>query len=83
MDERKLLVEFDRTDASYEYKIKKTIGQQNADLQIRKFNNNAQAYYLILGNKEKQSTDPKAYNLNIAKFVTFLEEAKSSFASSK
>ncbi|WP_109833026.1 protein-disulfide reductase DsbD family protein [Reichenbachiella versicolor] len=69
--------------STYDSKIKKTIGQQNADLQITRFNNNAQPYYVVLDTNGDLLLPPKAYDLNIANFVAFLDEAKKIFSSSK
>lgn len=62
--------------SKYDNKVKKTIGKQNADLQITKFNNNAQPFYLILDHNEELLVAPKSYDLNISNFVDFLEAGK-------
>jgi hypothetical protein len=41
-------------------KSKKTIGKQNADFQIRKFNNNAQPFYVILDQNGELLVEPKS-----------------------
>lgn len=79
IDERYELPEAEWYVSDYDGKEKKTIGKQNADFQITKFNNNAQPYYVILDNKEELLVKPKAYDTNIMNFVTFLEEAKAEF----
>lgn len=65
--------------SSYDGKEKKTIGKQNADLQITRFNNNAQPYYVILDANENLLVKPIAYDLNPMNFVSFLEEAKKNY----
>jgi thiol:disulfide interchange protein DsbD len=60
-------------------KEKKTIGKQNADLQITKYNANAQPYYVIIDPNEKTLVEPKAYDLNIQNFVNFLDAGKTAF----
>lgn len=65
--------------SSYDGKIKKSIGKQNADFQITKFNNNAQPYYVILDTDGALVPPIKAYDLEIANFVAFLDEAKAEF----
>jgi thiol:disulfide interchange protein len=60
-------------------KEKKTIGKQNADLQITKYNANAQPYYVIIDQNEKTLVEPKAYDLNVQNFVNFLDAGKASF----
>ena len=61
--------------SSYDQKTKKTIGKQNADFQITRFNNNAQPYYVVLNEDEELLVTPKAYDLNISRFVDFLDLA--------
>lgn len=53
-------------------KIKKTIGKQNADLQIDKFKTNSQPYYVIIDANENLLTQPKSYNLDANLFMDFL-----------
>jgi thiol:disulfide interchange protein DsbD len=66
--------------SSYDQREKKTIGKQNADLQISRFNANAQPYYVLINpNTEKVLVEPKAYDLKIQNFVDFLEAGKSAF----
>ena len=62
--------------SEYDGKVKKTIGKQNADFQITRYGNNAQPYYLILSPDGTILTEPKAYDLNVDNFVTFLEQGK-------
>ena len=66
--------------STYDQKVKKTIGKQNADFQITNFNNNAQPFYVILSPDEKLLTSPMAYDLNVNNFVEFLEEGKDALA---
>ncbi len=80
IDERYTLPESEWYTSTYDGKIKKTIGKQNADFQITKFNNNAQPYYVILDHGEELLVPPKAYDTNIQNFIDFLEAAKSAFA---
>lgn len=65
--------------SSYDDKVKKTIGKQNADFQIRRFNNNAQPFYVILSAEGEVLTNPTAYDLNVDNFVAFLEKGKQAF----
>jgi thiol:disulfide interchange protein len=54
--------------------IKKTIGAQNLDFEITKFNGNAQPYYcLVDSNTEELIKPPLAYELDVDKFLRFLE----------
>ncbi len=69
--------------SSYDGRIKKTIGRQNADFEIQKTGNPAQPFYVIIDNQEKPLVMPMAYNLNVDTFVKFLDESLTNFKSGK
>ncbi|WP_111668929.1 protein-disulfide reductase DsbD family protein [Algoriphagus litoralis] len=79
IDERLELPESEWYTSSYDGKVKKTLGKQNADFQITRFDNNAQPYYVILDHNEELLAKPRGYNTNIAAFVEFLDGAKKEF----
>ncbi len=79
IDERLELPESEWYTSSYDSKVKKTLGKQNADFQITRFNNNAQPYYVILDHQEQLLAKPRGYNTDIAAFVEFLDGAKREF----
>lgn len=60
--------------SKYDGKLKKTIGKQNADFQITRFENNAQPYYVLLSPDGELLVEPQAYNLDIPTFVAFLDK---------
>ncbi|MFZ9143587.1 MAG: cytochrome c biogenesis protein CcdA [Aquirufa sp.] len=64
---------------------KKTLGDQNLDFQISRFNSNAQPHYVLLDprNDAKPMVPPVAFDANVAHFVTFLDQGKSIYQSSK
>jgi thiol:disulfide interchange protein DsbD len=66
--------------STYDQREKKTIGKQNADLQISRYSANAQPYYVLIDANEKVLAEPKAYDLNVANFVAFLETGKKAFS---
>ena len=78
VDEKTELPDSEWYTSEYDGKVKKSIGKQNADLQITRFNNNAQPFYVILDTNENLLAPPKAYDLNIGNFVAFLDVASSS-----
>lgn len=80
VDDKTELKESDWYVSEYDNKTKKTIGKQNADLQIRKFNNNAQPFYLILNHNEELLLEPKSYDLSISNFISYLDSGKTIFA---
>jgi len=79
VDDRTELPESEWYTSEYDGKVKKTIGRQNADYQIKQYNNNAQPYYVILDNDEQVVINPRAYDLSIEGFTAFLEDAKTRF----
>ena len=79
VDDKTQLEEEEWYTSSYDGKTKKSIGKQNADFQIRRFNNNAQPFYVLLDHNENLLVEPKAYDLDISNFIRFLDEGKSNF----
>lgn len=80
VDEKMELPESEWYTSEYDGKVKKTIGRQNADFQITRFNNNAQPYYVLLNNQGELLKEPKAYDLSVQNFIDFLDEGKERFA---
>ncbi|TRX58368.1 disulfide bond formation protein DsbD [Fulvivirga sp. M361] len=74
VDDKTDLPESDWYTSSYDSKVKKTIGKQNADLQIRRLNNNAQPFYILLGADEKVLVSPVAYDKEVDNFIRFLDK---------
>ncbi|GAB3001407.1 thioredoxin family protein [Cyclobacterium sediminis] len=83
IDERYTLPEEQWYTSTYDNKVKKTIGKQNADFQITRFNNNAQPYYVILDHEEELLINPIAYETDIQKFIDFLDKASKEFKNRK
>jgi thiol:disulfide interchange protein DsbD len=81
IDERLELPESNWYTSSYDGKMKKTLGKQNADFQITRFNNNAQPYYIILDHQEQLLATPRGYDTDIPAFVAFLDRASAEFRS--
>jgi thiol:disulfide interchange protein DsbD len=79
VDDKTELPESEWYTSSYDKKIKKTIGKQNADLQITRLNNNAQPFYVLAGTDERVLISPKTYDLSAENFVRFLEAGKRKF----
>lgn len=80
VDDKTELPENEWYTSTYDNKEKKTIGKQNADLQISKYNANAQPYYVLIDGDANLLTEPKAYDLNIQNFVNFLDAGKKAFS---
>ena len=81
VDDKKELPEDQWYTSEYDQKVKKTIGKQNADLQIRLYGNNAQPFYVLLdpNNPQHPLVDPVAYNKSIPDFVDFLDKGLKSY----
>ncbi|HCW06036.1 MAG TPA: disulfide bond formation protein DsbD [Cytophagales bacterium] len=79
VDDKTELPESEWYTSRYDSKLKKTIGKQNSDLQITNLNNNAQPFYVLLGEDEKVLVTPGHYDLNVDHFVKFLDEGKQKF----
>ena len=79
VDDKTELPENDWYTSTYDKKVKKTIGKQNADLQITNLNNNAQPFYVLVGNDERVLVSPYGYNLNPEKFAQFLDAGKKKY----
>ena len=61
-------------------KLKTTIGDYIADLQLRKFNSNARPQYVIIDAEGNMLTkETRFHNLDIGAFQKFLEEGISNF----
>ncbi|GAB3897394.1 protein-disulfide reductase DsbD family protein [Spirosoma agri] len=79
VDDKTELPEGDWYTSTYDQKVKKTIGGQNADLQITKYNNNAQPHYCLVNSDGKLLVSPKNYDKSVENFVAFLESGKAKF----
>ncbi len=69
--------------SSYDGKIKKTLGKKDADFQISKFGVNAQPFYVLMDNKGNVLVQPKAYDLNVDRFVKFLDHGLKNYKDGK
>ena len=83
VDEKEELPETEWYTSEYDDKVKKSIGQQNADLQITRFRNNAQPYYVLLNTQGELLQQPQAYDLDVSRFVNFLDAGKKHFTEGK
>lgn len=75
VDDKTELPENEWYTSTYDQKQKTSIGKQNADFQVTRFNNNAQPYYVILGADEQPLVQPRAHNLDVEAYVKFLDAA--------
>lgn len=61
--------------SDYDQELKTTIGDKNMDLEITKFNNNAQPYYAVVNSEGKSLLDPLGYSTE-KEFIEFLDAGK-------
>lgn len=87
VDDKTTLPEGDWYVSDYDGKKKKTLGKQNADFQIKKFDSNAQPNYVLLDSKGGNDVDLKqhilaptrGHNLDKDAFVEFLKKGLEEF----
>lgn len=79
VDEKKELPESEWYVSSNDDRLKKTIGAQNLDFMIQKLNANAQPYYTLVDNEGALLAAPKSYDLNVDRFVDFLDKGLKRF----
>jgi len=79
VDEKKELPENEWYTSARDGKVKKTIAQQNSDLQITKYHFSAQPQYIVIDGSEKQLSGPRFYDTDEAAFVQFLDNGKAAF----
>lgn len=79
VDDKTELPESEWITSTYDGKVKKTIGKKYADYQISKYNINAQPYYVLLDTKGELLVTPKAYDLDVDKFIEFLDSGLAEF----
>ncbi len=79
VDDKTTLPESEWYVSEYDNKEKTTIGRQNADLQIRRLNNNAQPFYVLLGADEKVLMPPLGYEKDVEEFIKFLDEGSARY----
>lgn len=79
VDDKTELPESKWYTSNFDGKVKKTVGKQNFDFQIVKFNGNAQPYYVLLDNEEELLHEPVAYVPEPEEFLSFLEKSLEAF----
>ena len=80
VDDKTELPETEWYTSKHDSKVKKTIGKQNADLQITNLNNNAQPFYVLVGEDERVLAWPYGYDKSVEGFVRFLDKGKKKYA---
>jgi thiol:disulfide interchange protein DsbD len=75
VDDKKELPIDKHYKSNYDDELKTTIGDKNMDLEITRFNNNAQPYYAVVDANGKTIVNPIGFS-NVEDFVKFLDEGK-------
>jgi len=83
VDDKTKLPESEWVTSEYDGKVKKTVGKKYADLQITKFNVNAQPFYVLMDAKGGVLTQPRAYDLDVDAFVNFLDKGVENYKAGK
>jgi thiol:disulfide interchange protein len=66
--------------SSFDGRLKKSVGMQNGDFQIRRFGTNAQPYYAVLDPESREPLlAPMAYDLEVSHFINFLDRGKKAY----
>lgn len=79
VDDKSNLPKEEWVTSTYDKKVKKTLGKKYADLQIARYNVNAQPYYVLMGLDEQTLVTPRSYNLDVNEFVKFLDAGIEAF----
>jgi len=79
VDDRTKLPEEDWITSTVDGKVKKKMGQVNADLQIARYRTNTQPYYVIIDNNEKMLGQPLGHTLDKEEFIRFLKKGIEAF----
>lgn len=83
VDDRTELPEDQKYVSKYTGKKVKTLGNRNVDLQVSKFNSNAQPLYVVTDADGSPLNKPYGYNEDIAAYIKFLDEGKTNFEKTK
>lgn len=78
VDDKKELPKEKHFVSTYDDELKTTVGDKNMDLEITKFNNNAQPYYVIVDANGNKLIEPMGYS-TAEQFVEFLDKGKAKF----
>lgn len=78
VDDKKILPKEKQYTSTYDDELKTTVGDKNMDLEITKYNNNAQPLYVIVNPNGEKLVDPIGY-VTKDEFIQFLDLGKTKF----
>jgi thiol:disulfide interchange protein DsbD len=79
VDDKTKLPKEEWVKSTHDGKMKKTVGKKYADLQIAKYNVNAQPFYVLLDTNGEKLVNARSYDLDVNAFVDFLQRGKEEF----
>jgi len=78
-DDRQSLPEAEWVTSTFDGKVKKTIGDKNADYQTTRYKVNANPFYVLLDNAGEILVPPRGYDLSIDNYIKFLDDGQKEF----
>ena len=78
VDEKKELPKEKQYISKYDDELKVTVGDKNMDMEITKYNNNAQPYYVIVKPNGDKILEPIGFT-SAEEFAAFLEKGKAGY----
>lgn len=81
VDDSYRLPESEWVTSNVDGKVKKTIGSKMADIQIERYETNAQPQYALLDTEGKDLVKTRSYDLNVDAFVKWLDSGLEEFKS--
>lgn len=79
VDYRKKLPEEEQYISETSGKTIRTEGQKWSDFQISRYATNSQPYYVLVDHEENQLTSPRAFNLDIKSYATWLKDGLAAY----
>jgi thiol:disulfide interchange protein DsbD len=79
VDDKTSLPESEWVTSKVDGKVKKTIGRKFADLQIQRYQSNAQPYYALLDTEGNDLVTPRSYDLDVDEYIKFLDDGLKEF----
>lgn len=79
VDDKTELPDQEKYTSKFSGKRIKTVGQKWSDFQASTFGTNSQPYYIVVNAAGEKLTEPKAFDLNIQGYASFLDSGKAAF----
>lgn len=79
VDDKSELAENEKYISKFSGRKVKTLGQKWSDFQAASFGTNSQPYYVVVDGSGNRLTSPQAFDLNVSKYVTFLDKGTAAY----